>query len=125
MPFEHIQVQADKETIPSGSKESGAACIFTEPPLQALRKVVDGIGPAFSKLVSAELLGLLYKAARHPNRFIRETSYHTLASICSVSKGSALKGFGRELATCLQDGLSENWSQVDFLFLFVVVLWLE
>lgn len=77
-----------------------------------MKLMIEGIGPAFAAQLTANLLGLLYKATRHPNRFIRETSYHTLAAVCSFSAGPPLQRFGREVATCLQDGLSENWSQV-------------
>lgn len=74
--------------------------------------IVEGVGSDVGQLLSAKLLSLLFRATRHPNRFVRETSYHTLACICSHARGQTLQSFGRELATCLQDGLSENWSQV-------------
>lgn len=85
--------------------------------LQAMRLMIEGIGAPFAKQLTPDLLNLLYRATRHPNRFIRETSYHTLAAVCSFSAGQPLHEFGREVATCLQDGLSENWSQVDLLSL--------
>ena len=77
-----------------------------------MRKIVEGTGPLFAPSATPDLRGLLYRACRHPNRFIRETSYHALAAICSYFKGPQLQEFGVQVAKCLQDGLSENWSQV-------------
>ena len=79
---------------------------------QAMRKIIEGTGPSFAPLATPDLRGLLYRACRHPNRFIRETAYHALAAICSYCKGPQLQEFGAQVAECLQDGLSENWSQV-------------
>ena len=80
--------------------------------MQALKIIIEGMGQAFADQLTPDLLRLLYKATRHPNRFVRETSYHILAAICKVSAGRPLQGCGKEVAVCLQDGLSENWSQV-------------
>ena len=80
--------------------------------LQALRKIMEACGQSFQPHLTPELRALLYKAIRHPNRFVRETSYHVLATVCTLSAGPNLKQFGGEVAECLQDGLSENWSQV-------------
>ena len=92
--------------------QSGKVGCFDEARLQAMKLMIEGIGPTFAVELTPDLLRLLYEATRHPNRFIRETSYHTLAAICSYSVGATLQGFGKDVAACLQDGLSENWSQV-------------
>ena len=87
-------------------------CLTAGLPSQAMRKMIEGTGSSFAPLATPDLRRLLYRACRHPNRFIRETSYHALAAICSYCKGPQLREFGDQVAECLQDGLSENWSQV-------------
>ena len=54
----------------------------------------------------------LWKCLYHPNRFIRETGYEMCGDLCSIFAGAPLQGWGADLALKLQDGLSENWSQV-------------
>lgn len=73
---------------------------------------MEGSGERFKQHNSAELRALLLRACHHPNRFVRETTYHILARLSTLAAGPDLRAFGSELATVLQDGLSENWSQV-------------
>jgi hypothetical protein len=80
--------------------------------LQAVLEVVEGCGDGFAPHVTPELRALLLRALLHPNRFVRETCYHITAAVCRLSAGPALRGFAQEVAERLQDGLSENWSQV-------------
>lgn len=77
-----------------------------------MRRIIENTGVGFQRHLTTELLDLLYKSCRHPNRFVRETSYHTLAAVCSISPASSVHQLGYALAEVLQDGLSENWSQV-------------
>ncbi len=80
--------------------------------MQALQQVMEGCGPSFKPHVTPTLRALLYRALLHPNRFVRETGYHILATVCRLCAGEELRGFGIEVAKRLQDGLCENWSQV-------------
>lgn len=54
----------------------------------------------------------LWKCLYHPNRFVRELGYKLSGDLCSIFAGQPLESWGKELALKLQDGLSENWSQV-------------
>jgi hypothetical protein len=79
---------------------------------QALQKIMEGCGAAFQPHVTPELRRLLFRALLHPNRFVRETGYHITATLCTLCAGPQLEAFAPEVAERLQDGLSENWSQV-------------
>ena len=81
-------------------------------PDQALQQVIEGCGAAFRACVTPGVRALLLRTLLHPNRFARETAYHTLAALFALSAGPALLAWGEPAAARLQDGLSENWSQV-------------
>ena len=79
---------------------------------QALRSLIRGCGkpyqPFFNDTVQERLWSCLY----HPNRFIRETAYSTAGDLSAYFAGRPLQAWGEVFAIKLQDGLSENWSQV-------------
>ena len=77
-----------------------------------LQQIIDGCGEAFGPHVTPELLHVIFRALLHQNRFVRETCYHTLASVCALCPHEQLLGFSDSAAQRLQDGLNENWSQV-------------
>lgn len=77
-----------------------------------MQHIIEGCGDDFQQCVTGGLRDLVYRALLHPNRFVRETGYHIVASLCRVCAGPELEGFAPEIAERLQDGLSENWSQV-------------
>ena len=79
---------------------------------QALQQLAEGCGPAFAGAATPELRALLLRGLHHPNRFVREAGYHTLAALCAAAPPGSLGAWGAEAAALLQDGLSENWSQV-------------
>jgi hypothetical protein len=79
---------------------------------QAMQHIIEGCGDRFQPEVTPGLRDLLYRALLHPNRFVRETCYHIVASVCRVCAGPELEGFAADVADHLCDGLSENWSQV-------------
>ena len=82
-------------------------------PDQALQQVVEGCGTAFRPCIGPELRTLLLRTLLHPNRFARETAYHVLAALFGLCGGAGeLLEWGGAAAERLQDGLSENWSQV-------------
>ena len=112
-----------------------------ETSMQCLQSIVQGCGSSFAEMMDINLLELIYLATRHTNRFVRETGYHTLASIIdTTSKGFSVTGAddvpeameiesngGQEpsvginmktkvhcesLAKVLAYGLADNWSQV-------------
>ncbi|KAK9823094.1 hypothetical protein WJX72_000228 [[Myrmecia] bisecta] len=110
-------LQSSYKIVRPGSGEmrhgtEGWKCLETS--YRALQQVMEGCGPAFKPHVILELRSLLYRSLLHPNRFVRETGYHILASVCRLCKGDELHAFGQEVANRLQDGLSENWSQVRY-----------
>ncbi|KAK9826799.1 hypothetical protein WJX81_002074 [Elliptochloris bilobata] len=80
----------------------------------ALQQLAEGCGPAFANAATPELRSLLLRGLHHPNRFVREAGYHTLAALCACAAPGTLDAWGTEAAARLQDGLSENWSQVRY-----------
>ncbi|KAK9917751.1 hypothetical protein WJX75_007815 [Coccomyxa subellipsoidea] len=90
----------------------GWRCLETS--FKALQKIMEGCGAAFQPHVTPELRRLLFRALLHPNRFVRETGYHITATLCTLCAGPQLEAFAPEVAERLQDGLSENWSQVRY-----------
>ena len=79
---------------------------------QALQQLAEGCGRAFAGAATPELRGLLLRGMHHPNRFVREAGYLTLAALCACAPPGSLDAWGAQAAERLQDGLSENWSQV-------------
>ena len=58
-----------------------------ETSIKCLQYVIQGCGHSFLGSVDSNLLELIYTTTRHTNRFVRETGYHTLASIIEVASG--------------------------------------
>ena len=54
----------------------------------------------------------LFRALHHPNRFVRETSHFTLASLSVALEGPELQHIGHQVDALLADGMSDSWSQV-------------
>ncbi len=79
---------------------------------QALQQVAEGCGAGFAPAATPQLRGLLFRGLHHPNRFVREAGYHTLAALARCAPPGTLAAWGAEAAARLHDGLSENWSQV-------------
>lgn len=94
---------------PTTRAKSNCACGLRRP--QALQQLAEGCGPAFAGAATPELRALLFRGLHHPNRFVREAGYHTLAAVCAAAPPGSLGAWGAEAAALLQDGLSENWSQ--------------
>jgi len=63
---------------------------------QALQQVAEGCGAGFAPAATPQLRALLFRGLHHPNRFVREAGYHTLAA----------------LARCAPPGTLAAWSQV-------------
>ena len=79
---------------------------------QILQGLIKGAGQAYQPFFDDPVQQRLWKCLYHPNRFIRETGYEICGDLCSIFAGQPLEGWGKDLAVKLQDGLSENWSQV-------------
>lgn len=79
---------------------------------QALQQVAEGCGAGFAPAATPQLRALLFRGLHHPNRFVREAGYHTLAALARCAPPGTLAAWGAEAAARLHDGLSENWSQV-------------
>lgn len=88
----------------------GWKCLETS--MKALHRLVDGIGAAFKAFVTPDLQALLVNSARHPNRYVRETCHLTMASLFRAFEGPDLAEIGQSFASCLLDGMTDNWSQV-------------
>ena len=80
--------------------------------LKALQGLIQGAGQAYQPYFSEEVRQQLWQCLYHPNRFVRETGYETTGDLCAIFAGAPLHSWGKDLALKLQDGLSENWSQV-------------
>ena len=80
--------------------------------MQALQGLIQGAGQAYQPYFDAPMQQRLWKCLYHPNRFVRELGYELSGDLCSIFAGQPLDSWGRDLALKLQDGLSENWSQV-------------
>ena len=80
--------------------------------LQALRSLIKGCGEAYQPFFDTAVQQRLWSCLYHPNRFIRETAYSTAVDLCIAFAGPPLQAWAKEFAVKLQDGLSENWSQV-------------
>lgn len=52
------------------------------------------------------------RSFHHPNRFVRETCHHIMASLAHVLQGEQLLQVALQMAPRLADGLSDSWSQV-------------
>ena len=111
-----------------------------ETSMKCLQSVVNGCGSAFKENIDTDLLDLINVTTKHTNRFVRETGYHTLASIIDAAttrkndtNTEMFNGMeidtnletelhtndeqimtihNIKMATILADGLSDNWSQV-------------
>ena len=56
-----------------------------ETSMKCLQSVVNGCGSAFKENIDSDLLDLINVTTKHTNRFVRETGYHTLASIIDAA----------------------------------------
>ncbi|CAM6015326.1 unnamed protein product [Sphagnum balticum] len=87
---------------------------YLETSVKALQRLLDGCGDSFSVHVTPQLWQLLLKALQHQNRFVRETGFLCISSLCQVSPLEVLQESGESISNGLALGLSDNWSQVRF-----------
>ena len=80
--------------------------------VQVTRCIVKELQTQTTEVVQPDLMRILFDACHHPNRFVRETNYHILAAIVANCVPPTLSEIGADVARSLEDGLSENWSQV-------------
>eukprot|EP00850_Spirogloea_muscicola_P019293 SM000187S03910 [mRNA] locus=s187:114336:121099:- [translate_table: standard] len=90
----------------------GWKCLETS--FKALQQVMEGCGDSFSTQVDDRLKKTIERALAHKNRFVRETGYFTLSSLCGVCRGEGLRQDGQRFAEILAIGLADNWSQVRY-----------
>eukprot|EP00854_Cymbomonas_tetramitiformis_P005490 gene5490-6653_t len=90
----------------------GWKCLETS--FKALQCVIEGTGEPIATHLGAHERGLIYRALQHPNRFVRETGFLTMRSLCSILRGADLLPQVSELSGWLATGLSDNWSQVRY-----------
>lgn len=67
---------------------------------------------------SYSMTGLIFKSARHPNRFVREISQQLMGTMCEILDEERVCGgesrIREELGLNIGFGLSDNWSQVRY-----------
>lgn len=106
---------------PAGTGEmrhgtEGWKCLETS--FRALQHIMESGGAAFRRYIDEDLRQLVYRALRHPNRFVREACQFIVGSIAlsfGDGDGGELKeALILELAAELARGLGDNWSQVRY-----------
>uniref|UniRef100_A0A7I4BI56 TOG domain-containing protein n=1 Tax=Physcomitrium patens TaxID=3218 RepID=A0A7I4BI56_PHYPA len=90
----------------------GSRCLETS--VKALQRLMEGCGESFQDHVTSQLWQLLLKALSHHNRFVRETGFLCVSTLCQFSPMDVLKDNGGLIASYLALGLSDNWSQVRY-----------
>ena len=77
-----------------------------------------GLSRGLGAYSSFSMTGLIFKSARHPNRFVREISQHLMGTMCDVLDEERVCGgdsrIREELGLNIGFGLSDNWSQVRY-----------
>eukprot|EP00736_Rhodelphis_marinus_P002697 Rmarinus@m.11081 len=102
-PFKHTSLVHDTE---------GWKCLETS--FVCLQKLAEGCGLAFRDALSDDLINLVIRAGRHPNRFVRESGYHTLNAMSKAADVQTLYNVRMLVAEAVAAGLKDNWSQVRF-----------
>ncbi|CAD7696000.1 unnamed protein product [Ostreobium quekettii] len=90
----------------------GWKCLETS--FKALQKVMGGCGRSFAPLMTPDLRDLLYLGLGHFNRFVRETGFLCLGTMCEMLGPEGLGDIKSEVAQKLAKGLADNWSQVRY-----------
>eukprot|EP01129_Flabellula_baltica_P017535 TRINITY_DN9740_c0_g1_i1.p1 TRINITY_DN9740_c0_g1~~TRINITY_DN9740_c0_g1_i1.p1 ORF type:complete len:653 (+),score=131.19 TRINITY_DN9740_c0_g1_i1:64-1959(+) len=80
----------------------------------ALSKIVSGCGSLFEPYLSESLIELLMSALTHKNRFVRETGYNMITTLCENCSIDTVSKISDDIADNISKGLSDNWSQVRF-----------
>jgi hypothetical protein len=88
----------------------GWKCLETT--FKVMQCLIEGTGEAIAPHLGPHERSLVYRALLHPNRFVRETGFLTMNSLCSILRGANLMPQLDELAGWLGKGLGDNWSQV-------------
>ncbi|KAL3698941.1 hypothetical protein R1sor_016963 [Riccia sorocarpa] len=96
----------------SDAQKNIGKCLETS--LKALQRLVEGFGGDIKLPIDSEMWVLLRKTFDHRNRYVRETAFFTLASLCQAATPESLKCDGALIAEGLALGLSDNWSQVRY-----------
>eukprot|EP00889_Picochlorum_renovo_P004004 jgi/Picre1/31034/NNA_006391.t1 len=60
----------------------GWKCLETS--FRALNNIMKGSGDEFRQYLDDEILALVYKSLKHPNRFIREICQFMLGTVCEI-----------------------------------------
>ncbi|KAG6555724.1 hypothetical protein Mapa_002962 [Marchantia paleacea] len=91
---------------------SEGKCLETS--LKALQRLMEGFGEHIQLPIDSEMWVLVRKTFDHSNRYVRETGFFTLASLCQSATQDSLKGDEVMIAEGLALGLADNWSQVRY-----------
>ena len=92
-------------------------CCLRSCPLDMAAALVTAVA------ISGWQRSVLYRSSEHDRnawrplrcqscRFVRETGFRALASMCGVMAGEALRADSTEMAEHLADGLCDSWSHV-------------
>lgn len=72
------------QNVTSGSK-------YLETSIKSLQRLMEGCGENFHDHVTSQLWQLLLKALSHNNRFVRETGFLCVSSLCQISPNDVIK----------------------------------
>ena len=72
------------QNVASGSK-------YLETSIKSLQRLMEGCGESFQDHVTSQLWQLLLKALSHNNRFVRETGFLCVSSLCQISPNNVIK----------------------------------
>ncbi|KAL2622568.1 hypothetical protein R1flu_002773 [Riccia fluitans] len=112
-PASEKKEEANGNGLPDAEKNlSEGKCLETS--LKALQRLMEGFGGDIKLPINSEMWVLVRKTFDHSNRYVRETGFFTLASLCQSATPESLKCDDALIAEGLALGLSDNWSQVRY-----------
>lgn len=90
----------------------GWKCLETS--FRALDSIMKGYGADFHANLDRDMLHLISKSLRHPNRFIREICQYILGTVCDILSEEEIVEIHTDISSKIGFGLSDNWSQVRY-----------
>lgn len=90
----------------------GWKCLETS--FRSLDSIMKAYGAAFHSYLDEDMLNLISKSLRHPNRFVREICQYILGTICDILSEEEILQIHKDISSKIGFGLSDNWSQVRY-----------
>ena len=85
-----------------------------ETSFKCLQLVVAGLGPAMASEITPGFMRMLYRAAVHTNRFVRESAHYTFAALSEAFETAALISMGDDFSLSIAQGMGDHWCQVRY-----------